>query len=92
MRRSTTVASARHHEQVQPVVNITSCCRVADLLQVLDGPGRGIERVRPSLIDEQFAAVVFEWAEIGVDGIDESSDAGVKICHVGGPVEAGSVV
>ena len=59
---------------------------------MLDGPGCGIERVRPSLIDEQFPAVVLEWAKIRVDGVDESSDAGVEIFNVRGPVEAGRVV
>ena len=86
------MATARYHEQVQPVANITSCCRVADLLQVFDGPRRGIERVCPSLIDEQFSAVVLERAEVGVDGVDESSDAGVEVCNVGGPVETRGVV
>lgn len=92
MRRNATVASARHHEQVQPVANITSTCRIADLLQVLNGPGRGVERVCPSLIDEQFAAVVLKRAEVGVDGVDESSDTGVEVCNVGGPVETRGVV
>ena len=59
---------------------------------MLDGPGRGIERICPSLIDEQFPAAVFERAEVRVCGVDEGADAGVEICHVRGPVEAGGVV
>lgn len=86
------MSSARHHEQVQPVADIASRCRIADLLQVLDGPGRSVERIRPSLIDEQFAAVVIERAEVRVDGVDESSDAGVEVGDVRGPVEARGVV
>lgn len=92
MRRSTTVSSARHHEQVQPVADITSQCRVADLPQVLDGPSHGIERVCPALVDEQFPTVVLERAEVGVDGVDERSDAGVEVGNVRGPVEARGVV
>ena len=86
------MSPARHHEQVQPVADIASRCRIADLLQVLDGPGRSVERIRPSLIDEQFAAVVIERAEVRVDGVDESSDAGVEVGDVRGPVEARGVV
>jgi hypothetical protein len=59
---------------------------------VFDGPRRGIERVCPSLIDEQFSAVVLERAEVGVDGVDESSHPGVEVGDVRGPVEARGVV
>jgi hypothetical protein len=59
---------------------------------VLDRPRRSVERIRPSLIDEQFAAAVFERAEVWVDGIYKSSDAGVEVCDVRGPVESGGVV
>jgi len=92
MRCSATVPSARHHEQVQPIAKIASWCRCANLLHVLDGPRRSVERIRPSLIHEQFAAAVFERAEIWVDGVDESSDAGVEVGDVRGPVESGGVV
>lgn len=59
---------------------------------MLDGPGRGIERVCPSLIDQQFTTAVLERAEIRVNGVDESSDAGVEVRNVRSPVEAGRVV
>ena len=59
---------------------------------MLNRPGRGIERIRPALIDEQFAATVLERAEVWVDSVDESSDAGIEICDVRGPIEARCVV
>ena len=92
MRCSATVPSARHHEKIHPIAEITSSCSTADLLQVLDGPRRGVERVCPALIHEQFATAVFESAEVRVDSVDESSDAGVEIGNVRSPVEARGVV
>lgn len=59
---------------------------------MLDGPSRGVERICPSLIHEQFATAVFESAEVGVDSVDESSDAGVEIGDVGSPVETRGAV
>lgn len=71
MRRSATMPSARHHEQIQPIAHISAACRRgADLLQVFDRPGRGVEGVGPALRHEQFAAGVLERAEVWVDGVD----------------------
>ena len=86
------MSAARDHEQVNPVADIASWRSGSDLLQVLDRPGRGVERICPALRDEQFAAVVLERAEVCLDGIDEGAGAGVEVGYVGGPVVRGCVV
>jgi hypothetical protein len=73
------MAAARDHEQVHPIADIPvgagSCC--ADLLQMLDRPGRGIERIRPALVHEQFASAVRERAEIRINSVYERARVGV---------------
>lgn len=92
MRRSTTMPATRHHEQIQPVADIFAGSRSADLLQMLNGPGRCVERIGPALGDEHFAAVVLEGAEVWVDGVDEGSGSCVEVVDIRGPVECGGVV